>query len=99
MKNANVKVQPRGFHGRFKRAPGRPRSWKQVNKRWFKALPFWKRAERTIAQQLRLHDVPCTLISGQNLPWDITTATGLKIECKAARLCRGRRKTHLIRAP
>ena len=65
----------------------------------FKALPFWKRAERVIAQQLRLKGVPCKLIAGQNLGWDIVSRNGLKIECKAARLLRQRRKRNLVRAP
>jgi hypothetical protein len=65
----------------------------------FKAMSFWKRAERVIAQQLRLHGVPCTLIGAQNKPWDIVSESGLKIECKAARLMRGKKKGHLIRSP
>jgi hypothetical protein len=72
---------------------------KEIEKRqWFKSLPFWKRAERTIAQQLRIKGVPCTLIGSQNKPWDIVTKSGLHIECKAARLLRQRRKGHLTRA-
>ena len=61
-------------------------------------MSFWKRAERTIAQQLRLKGVSCTLIGAQNKPWDILTKSGLHIECKAARLLRQRRKGHLTRA-
>lgn len=64
-----------------------------------KAFPFWKQAERAIAQQLRLKGVPCELIGSQHLDWDITTKRGLHIECKAARLLRQRRKKHLIRTP
>jgi hypothetical protein len=63
------------------------------------AFPFWKQAERTIAAQLRLKGVPCKLIGSQHLDWDIETKSGLHVECKAARLLRGRRKTHLIRSP
>ena len=65
----------------------------------FKAMPFWKKSERVIAQQLRLKGIPCILIGSQHKPCDITTISGLHIECKAARLLRGRRKTHLIRSP
>ena len=65
----------------------------------FAAMPFWKRAERTIAQQLRLKGVDCELIGAQNKGWDIVTAKGLQVECKAARLLRHRKKIHLVRAP
>ncbi len=70
------------------------------NRRWFKALPFWRRAERTVAQQLRLHGVPCRLVARENRGWDVeTTKARLRIEVKAARLLRHRKKNHLTRSP
>jgi hypothetical protein len=63
------------------------------------AFPFWKQAERTIAAQLRLKGVPCSLMAEEHKDWDIETKSGLHVECKAARLLRGRRKTHLTRSP
>ena len=65
----------------------------------FAEMPFWKRAERVIAQQLRIKGVECALIGAQNKGWDVVTGKGLHIECKAARLLRHRRKGHLVRAP
>jgi len=69
------------------------------NRRWFAALPFWRRAERTVAQQLRLKKVPCRLVARENLGHDILTKSGLKIEVKAARLLKNRKKGHLVRCP
>jgi len=61
--------------------------------KWFRSLPFWRRAERTIAQQLRIKGVQCTLMSTENKPWDIETASGLHIECKAANLIQVKKRT------
>jgi hypothetical protein len=71
----------------------------EKERRRFKAMPFWRRAERVIAQRLRLEGIPCELIAARNLGWDIEAHNGLKIECKAARLLRRRRKGNRIRAP
>jgi len=68
------------------------------NREWFKALPFWRRAERTVAQQLRLKGVPCKLVARENRGWDIETSAGLRIEVKAGRLMRQKKKGHLIRS-
>ncbi len=66
----------------------------------FAAMPFWRRAERTVAQMLRLHGIPCKLIARENRGWDVeTTKARLRIEVKAARLLRHRKKNHLTRSP
>ena len=54
------------------------------NRQWYARLPFWRRAERAICQQLRENGVECTLVSTKGLPWDVETKNGLRIECKAA---------------
>lgn len=72
---------------------------KTNNRKWFAALPFWRRAERTVAQQLRLKGVSCKLVARENLGHDIVTKSGLKIEVKAARLLKNRKKGHLVRCP
>jgi hypothetical protein len=72
---------------------------KTNQRRWFAGLPFWRRAERTVAQQLRLKGIPCKLIARENLGHDIVTKSDLRIEVKAATLLRNRKKGHLTRCP
>jgi len=57
----------------------------------YRSLAFWRRAERLIAKRLREEGIPCRLIAGKKLPWDIVTSSGLHVECKAAKLLCGRR--------
>ena len=65
---------------------------KKYQREWWKRQPFWRRAERLAAQTLRDMGVSCTLISREKKSWDIVTKSGQTIECKAARVLRGRVK-------
>src|SRR3954466_1605099 len=68
-------------------------SKRKRDREWYAKLPFWRRAERAICQQLRTRDVECTLVSMELKPWDIETKAGLHIECKASNLLKIRKRT------